>query len=384
MIRRKGECLISCEIDNRHIRRAIELARRGEGLVEPNPMVGCVIAIGDRVIAEGYHHEYGHSHAEVDAIQNLPNDADLSAATIYVTLEPCCHTGKTPPCTEAILRAGIGRVVIAIEDPFPKVAGKGIAQLRKAGLDVVVGSGHDEGLTKSAEDILSPYIKLLRTGRPWVIAKWAMTLDGKIATSTGDSQWISSASSRAIVHQLRGRVDAVIVGSRTALADNPTLTARPTGPRQAARIVFDSTASLATLLPGCELAKTIDAGPVLIAASSSAAEQRVEQLEKVGIEVLRLDGASHTDRLDQLLLELGNRRMTNVLVEGGGGLLGALMDAKQIDEVHAFIAAKIIGGENTPSPIAGVGRTNMANALQLQDVRFEQVEQDIYLHGRTE
>ena len=343
-------------------------------------MVGCVIAIDNRVIAEGYHRKYGEAHAEVDAIQRLPDVADMSSATMYVTLEPCCHTGKTPPCTDAILQSGIRRVVVAVKDPFHKVAGKGIEQLRQAGVQVEVQSGDNASL---AEGILAPYIKLQKTGRPWMIAKWAMTLDGKIATSTGKSQWISSPASREIVHQIRGRVDAIMVGSGTALADNPTLTARPAGARTATRIVVDSMASLATLLPDCKLAKTIDEAPVLIAVSSTAPKARVEQLAAHGMEVLQLDGDTHAARLDQLLLELGSRSMTNVLVEGGAALLGALMDAKQIDEVHAFIAPKIIGGESAPGPVAGVGLTDMASALQLHDVSVEQVEQDVYLRGRT-
>jgi len=217
--------------------RALELAEQGLGYVEPNPMVGCVIAHHDKVIGEGWHQRFGGPHAEVEAIRNagsIPRDA-----TLYVTLEPCCHQGKTPPCTVAIIQAGIRRVVIAQRDPFPQVDGGGIEQLKQQGSKVEVGL-----LEEQAKELNAPYVKLIKTGRPWVIAKWAMTLDGKLATRTGDSRWISNQLSRAVVHQLRGRVDAIMVGRKTAQLDDPQLTARPTGVRIPTRIILDSQASL--------------------------------------------------------------------------------------------------------------------------------------------
>ncbi|MDZ7615653.1 MAG: bifunctional diaminohydroxyphosphoribosylaminopyrimidine deaminase/5-amino-6-(5-phosphoribosylamino)uracil reductase RibD, partial [Patescibacteria group bacterium] len=225
------------ELDRWHMSRALELAARGQGFVEPNPMVGCVIARGAELIGEGWHRRYGGPHAEIEALHLAGPRA--AGATMYVTLEPCCHHGKTPPCTEAILRAAPARVVIAQRDPFPAVAGKGIARLQAAGIQVDVGLAEAE-----ARELNAPYLKLLGTGRPWVMAKWAMTLDGKLATRTAESQWISGPESREIVHQLRGRVDAVIVGRGTAEHDNPALTARPPGARSATRIVLDSGASL--------------------------------------------------------------------------------------------------------------------------------------------
>src|SRR6516165_11597427 len=213
--------------------RALELAERGRGYVEPNPLVGAVVVRDGKIIGEGWHQHYGEAHAEVYALAAAGEPAQ--GATLYVSLEPCCHHGKTPPCTDAVLRAGIRRVVAAMPDPFPAVAGKGAEQLRQAGVPVEFGVGETE-----ARRLNAPYLKLLATGWPWVHAKWAMSLDGKIATRSGDSRWISNETSRRRVHELRGRMDAIIAGIGTVLADNPQLTARPPGPRTPARIVLDS------------------------------------------------------------------------------------------------------------------------------------------------
>ena len=268
------------ELDAWHMARALELAARGEGSVEPNPMVGCVIVRDGETIGEGFHRRFGGPHAEVEALAVAGPRA--RGATAYVTLEPCCHHGKTPPCTGALIAAGISRVVVAQRDPFAKVAGQGIAELAAAGIAVDVGVGADEALRLNA-----PYLKLLQTARPWIIAKWAMTLDGKLATHAGDSRWISSEASRAIVHRLRGRVDAVMVGRGTAQADDPQLTARPPGPRQAARIVVDTTAthSLQSLL-----VKTAREVPVIVAGGAAAPQDRVEALQAAGCEVIACAG----------------------------------------------------------------------------------------------
>ncbi|MFZ5831242.1 MAG: bifunctional diaminohydroxyphosphoribosylaminopyrimidine deaminase/5-amino-6-(5-phosphoribosylamino)uracil reductase RibD, partial [Planctomycetota bacterium] len=211
------------DLDPWHMRRALELAAEGEGYVEPNPMVGCVIAQGAETLGEGWHRRFGGPHAEIEALRIAGPRA--AGATMFVTLEPCCHFGKTPPCTRAVVDAGIRRVVVAIGDPFPAVAGGGLAELRAAGIETTIGV-----LEAEAAELVAPYLKLLRTGLPWVIAKWAMTLDGKIATHTGVSRWISGPESRAVVHRLRGRVDAIVVGRQTAAIDDPQLTARPPGP----------------------------------------------------------------------------------------------------------------------------------------------------------
>jgi diaminohydroxyphosphoribosylaminopyrimidine deaminase/5-amino-6-(5-phosphoribosylamino)uracil reductase len=340
-------------------------------------MVGCVIVRGGEIVGEGFHERFGGQHAEVSALAAAGERAD--GATAYVTLEPCCHHGKTPPCTEALVDAGIKRVVAAVEDPFPKVAGRGFAALRAAGIRYDVGVRAAE-----ANWLIAPYRKLINTGRPWVIAKWAMTLDGKLATRTGDSKWISSEASRAVVHQLRGRVDAVVVGSGTAGIDDPLLTARPANhadlKRVATRIVVDSAASLCN---ESRLVQTAADAPVLVAASSDANASAVDRLVKQCVEVYRCSGSSHEERLHSLLDELGRRRMTNVLVEGGGRLLGSLFDIGAVDEVHVFIAPKFSGGADALSPVGGAGIDRMTAALQLADIAIEELDGDVYIHGRV-
>jgi diaminohydroxyphosphoribosylaminopyrimidine deaminase/5-amino-6-(5-phosphoribosylamino)uracil reductase len=364
--------------DNRYMDRALALAVQGIGYVEPNPPVGCVIVRDGKIIGEGYHEHFGGPHAEINALQSLREPASAGGCTAYVTLEPCCHHGKTPPCTQALIAAGVKRVVSAVLDPFEKVSGQGIAELKSAGIECTVGVRAAE-----ANWLLAPYRKLITTGRPWVIAKWAMTLDGKLATRTGDSQWISSEASRAVVHELRGRVDAILVGSGTAHADNPLLTARPVDPsavrRTATRVVVDSSASLS---PESRLARTAREIPVLVATSEGASAASTSQLAQAGAQIIPCSGATHADRMLALLVELGRRRMTNVLVEGGSKLLGTLFDMKAIDEVHVFIAPKLAGGASAISPVAGAGIVRMSRALSLADLAIEELDGDVHIHGR--
>jgi diaminohydroxyphosphoribosylaminopyrimidine deaminase/5-amino-6-(5-phosphoribosylamino)uracil reductase len=366
----------AAEDDNRHMGHALALAARGQGRVEPNPMVGCVIVRDGQVVGEGFHEFFGGPHAEANALAMAGSQA--AGATAYVTLEPCCHHGKTPPCARALIDAGIQRIVAAVQDPFPLVDGGGIAQLRGAGLQCDLGLRAAE-----ANWLLAPYRKLLITGRPWVIAKWAMTLDGKLATRTGNSQWISSEASRGVVHQLRGRVDAIIVGSGTARDDDPLLTARPADhadrKRIATRIVVDSAASLSL---ESRLVRTAGDIPVMAAVAESADRTACEQLTAAGVEIYRCPGETHAARLDALLEELGRRRMTNVLVEGGSRLLGTYFDLRAVDEVHVFIAPKIAGGASALGPIGGAGIERMAEALRLADIAMEELEGDMYIHGR--
>lgn len=358
--------------DRPYMARALELAARGQGRVEPNPMVGCVIVAGDQIVGEGWHTRFGGQHAEPEALQAA--GAAASQATMFVTLEPCCHYGKTPPCTEAIVRAGIRRVVVAHRDPFPQVSGGGIGQLQQAGVQVDVGLMEPE-----ARWLNAPYLKLLSSGRPWVLAKWAMTLDGKIAAPSGDSRWVSGESARRRVHQLRGRMDAILVGGATALADNPQLTVRPAGPRVPTRIVVDSRAALPL---EHVLVRTAREVPVLVAAGPQAPAERCRSLREAGCEVWVSTSEDRAQRLLELLDELGRRRMTNVLVEGGGQLLGSLFDADAIDEVHGFVAFKLIGGRSAPPPIGGTGRSRMAEAAFLQEPEVECLDEDVYIHGR--
>jgi diaminohydroxyphosphoribosylaminopyrimidine deaminase/5-amino-6-(5-phosphoribosylamino)uracil reductase len=330
-----------------------------------------VVCREGRIVGEGWHQRFGGPHAEIEALQAAGDQA--AGARLYVNLEPCCHQGKTPPCTQAIVQAGVARVVAAMPDPFPQVAGGGLAELTQAGLHVEVGCCASEAARLNA-----PYLKLVSLGRPWVIAKWAMTLDGKLASRTGDSRWISSPASRRIVHELRGRVDAILVGRGTIEADDPQLTARPPGARIATRIVADRRASLAT---ASRLVQSASQAPVLVAAGPEAAAEDVARLQAAGCEVLPCPGESDVQRLEALLFELGRRRMTNVLVEGGGVLLGALFDGRLIDEVHVFIAPRLLGGRAAPSPLAGLGLAKIEQACRLSDVQVREVEGDVYVQG---
>jgi diaminohydroxyphosphoribosylaminopyrimidine deaminase/5-amino-6-(5-phosphoribosylamino)uracil reductase len=354
--------------------RTIELAQQGCGCVEPNPMVGCVLVRDGAVVGEGWHQRFGGPHAEIEALAAAGDKAQ--GADAYVTLEPCCHQGKTGPCTESLISAGVARVIVGSEDPNPQVAGNGLAELRAAGMVVEVGV-----LAEQAAELIAPFAKLVTAGRPWVIAKWAMTLDGKLATRTGSSQWISGEASRAVVHAIRGRVDAILVGCGTVEADDPLLTARPPGPRTATRIVLDSSARLS---PHSKLVQSVDQGPLLIAVSKDAPADRCQSLEACGAEILVLPGDDHAARTMALLDELGRRQMTNLLVEGGPKVFGALHDIGAVDEVHVFIAPKLVGGADAPSAIAGLGLAEMTTALCLRSPRIEVLGDDVYVTGRVE
>jgi diaminohydroxyphosphoribosylaminopyrimidine deaminase/5-amino-6-(5-phosphoribosylamino)uracil reductase len=354
------------------MRRALELARRGEGWVEPNPQVGAVVLGHDgSVVGEGWHARFGGPHAEVVALAAAGDSA--RGGTLVVTLEPCCHHGKTPPCTDAVIASGVRRVVIAAEDPFPRVSGAGVARLRAAGLEVETGT-----LAAEAERITAPFRRLVNDGRPWVIAKWAMSLDGRIATSGGDSRWISGEASRARVHALRGRMDAIMVGIGTALADDPLLTARPTGPRTPLRVVLDSEARLP---PTARLVRTAGEFPLLVAVGPHAPAGRVAALAEAGCDVWRGEDHDRNGRLARLLHHLGERRLTNLLVEGGNGLLGSLLDGGWIDEVWAFVAPKLIGGSAAPSPCGGRGVERVAGAPCIDAEEVVCIDGDVLVRG---
>jgi len=359
--------------DEQLMRRALELARRGEGLVEPNPMVGAVIASasGVDVIAEGWHSVFGGPHAEVAALAVA--GAAARGGTLAITLEPCCHHGKTPPCTAAIIAAGIARVIVATRDPYPAVNGGGIDALRRAGIEVRTGV-----CEQAARRLTAPFRTVVEQRRPWLIAKWAMSLDGHVATASGESRWISSEPSRAIVHELRGRMDGIVCGIGTVLADDPLLTARPAGPRQALRVVLDSAARLPI---ESRLVRTAREVPVLVATGPTAPADRLRALASAGCEIWQANAADPRDRLHELLTELGSRRLTNVLVEGGPTVLGSLADAHAIDEVWAFIAPKIIGGAASPSPITGTGIATIASAAAIEIEHTEHPGGDLFISG---
>jgi diaminohydroxyphosphoribosylaminopyrimidine deaminase/5-amino-6-(5-phosphoribosylamino)uracil reductase len=333
--------------DERHMRRALSLALRGQGRVEPNPMVGCVIVRGRRVVGEGYHRRFGGPHAEVHALRQAGSKA--RGATVYVTLEPCCHQGKTPPCTEALIKAGVGRVVVAMRDSFPPVCGRGFRLLRSAGMDVSSGL-----LGREARRLNAPYIKLQKTGQPWVILKWAQSLDGKIATRTGDSQWISCLRSRQWAHRIRSRVDAIVVGVGTVLADDPSLTCRDAPVRRiATRVVLDPNLRTPT---GAKLVRTAREVPTMIVTDNRGGRsRRAAALEHKGVEILCVKRKRNGLDLQALLRALGRRNMTNIMVEGGGRSLGAFYDAGLADEAIVFVAPRLIGGEDAVSPLAGIG-----------------------------
>ena len=325
------------------MRQALDLARRGAGLVEPNPMVGAVVvaADGSTVVGTGWHERFGGPHAEVASLAAA--GAAAHGATLFVTLEPCCHHGKTPPCTDAILAAGVARVVVAAGDPFPEVSGRGLAALRGAGIAVDVGlCGHE------AARLIAPFAKLATTHTPWVIAKWAMSLDGRMTPPAGGDRWISSEASRALVHDLRGRCDAILVGIGTALADDPLLTARPPGPRIPVRVVLDGAARLPL---SSRLVQSARVTPLLVAIGPQTPAERISALAQAGCEVWRSDAPDRDARLAALLGELGRRRLTNLLVEGGPEVLESFRAIGAIDEVWSFISPKLLGGgSSTPAP----------------------------------
>lgn len=370
----------STQRDETWMQRAIDLARRGEGCVEPNPMVGCVIVKDENCIAEAWHEKFGQGHAEVNAIQSAASS--VAGATAYVSLEPCAHTGKTGPCTKALIDAKIARVVIAVTDPNPEVASKGIEQLKAAGIEVTTGV-----LEAQAREVLSPYLKVVERNKPWVIAKWAMTVDGKIATASGDSEWISNDQSRHLVHRLRARVDAIMVGSGTARADNPSLTVRLPGveeelefePRVPLRIVFDSKADTAVV---SNLVKTASEVPTLFAVGPQHDTKQVARYVEHGVEIFIGESLSHHDRMIELLMHLAARDITNLMVEGGGRLLGILNDLGEIDEIHSFIAPKLLGGYHAVTPVTGLDRNRIADGTEMKLQTAERVGDDVYLVHR--
>ncbi|WP_315851964.1 bifunctional diaminohydroxyphosphoribosylaminopyrimidine deaminase/5-amino-6-(5-phosphoribosylamino)uracil reductase RibD [Tautonia rosea] len=362
---------IVTEEDRRWMRLALAEAGRGLGWVEPNPMVGAVVVRDGKLVAVGHHARYGGPHAEVVALQAAGEAAQ--GATLYVTLEPCCHVGKTPPCTDAVIASGITRVVAAMRDPFPRVAGGGFARLRDAGLKVQWGVEETE-----ARFLNAPYLKRLTVGRPFVTAKWAMTLDGKTACQSGDSKWISNPRSRSVVHALRGRMDGILAGIGTVLLDDPELTARPNGPRSPTRIILDSTARLPI---DSKLALTALRVPVWVVVSQMAPPDRVHSLQQMGVELIPMQGDGPIP-IPDLLDELGRRGLTNVLVEGGGRVLGAFLDAGEVDAVEVFIAPTLEGGSHHFTPFRGLGVTRMAEALRLTRHRVSLLDGDVSLSGQ--
>lgn len=353
--------------------RAIELAERGKGWVNPNPLVGAVIVKEGRVIGEGWHECFGGLHAERNAFKNCSESAE--GATLYVTLEPCCHYGKTPPCTEAVIEHRIARVVIGLLDPNPLVAGKGAELLREAGIEVVIGV--EEEKVREQNRI---FLKYITTGRPWIVLKAAMTLDGKIATYTGDSKWVSGEQSRRLVQEMRCTYQGIMVGSGTVKADDPLLNCRLGGKvRQPVRIVVDGRASIDL---ESRLVKTATDYRLIIAHTMKADERKLACLRELGVETLICRQREGYVDLSDLSEQLGRLGIDSILLEGGGRLNEVFLRSGLVDEVYAFVAPKIIGGKDAKTAVEGEGIAQMSDALVLHRVTVEKIGEDILIKGR--
>jgi diaminohydroxyphosphoribosylaminopyrimidine deaminase/5-amino-6-(5-phosphoribosylamino)uracil reductase len=361
----------STEFDSEMMRRALHLAGQGQALVSPGPLVGCVIATPEgQVVGEGYYVYEQVKHAETYALEQAGERA--KGAIAYVSLEPHAHHGRTAPCTDALIKAGIARVVAPIDDPNPKVSGKGFAHLRSAGLEVSVGL-----LSREVERLNEKYLHFMRTGRPFVHLKLASSLDGKIATRTGDSRWITGPESRAQVHELRHEYDAILIGAGTARADDPLLTDRSQKKRRKplVRVVLDEKLGLS---PESKLVQTAKESPVLIFTGQSVSSSASDAMPP-GVEVVR-DAANGRD-LAAVLDELGRREIQSLLVEGGANVAGKFLDAGLVNKVSFFIAPKIIGGLDAPTAIGGLGVEKLAEGIELRDVKVTQRGEDVEFTG---
>lgn len=367
---------LTTETDRRHLARAIELAEQGRGRVSPNPLVGAVIACGRATLGEGFHSALGAPHAEVEAI-SAAGEQNLDGATLYVSLEPCCHRGRTPPCTDAIMRAGITRVVVASDDPSEHASGRGLGMLRDDGVEVVVADGE---LALRARLLNQPFRKHARTGRPWVLFKSAMTLDGKVATKGGDSQWISGEASRQRAHYWRAECDAVVVGIGTALADDPQLTARiPRVARQPRRVVFDA---LARLPLRSKLVRDARKVPLTVVVSRAAPRAATDALRTHGADVILATGENEPARVRSALDQLGAEGIGSILLEGGPHLAGAFLDAGEVDEIRLFLAPIVLGGRTARDPLEGEGVERIADAVRALTLHCERVNGDLLISAR--
>ena len=356
-----------------HMRLAVELAKRGTGWTAPNPLVGAVLVKDGTIIGQGWHAKCGELHAERHALQNCT--ASPRGATLYVTLEPCCHQGRQPPCTDAILEAGIARVVVGSSDPNPLVAGKGLELLRSRGVEV------ESGGLKSECDALNPvFFHFIQTRRPYVVMKYAMTMDGKIATRTGASQWITGEEARQRVHQDRNRYTAILVGVGTVLADDPQLTCRLPGGRDPVRVICDS--RLRTPLTA-QVVTTARQVSTWIATCCQDPERQAPYLA-AGCRVLELPEREGRVDLEALLEALGKENLSSVLLEGGAELAGAALAGGLVQHLQAYIAPKLFGGRQAPGPSGGPGVELPAQAPVLQDYSLTRYGQDILLEGELE
>lgn len=363
------------KIDEMYMERALALAARGRGTTTPNPMVGAVIVKDGRVIGEGYHIRAGEGHAEVNAFRNAEeNGEDVTGATMYVTLEPCSHYGKTPPCADKIVEKGIGRVVVGALDPNPLVAGRGIEKIRSAGIPAATGI-----LAEKSIALNEVFMKYIVTKRPFVVLKAAMSLDGKIATADGESQWISCETSREEVQRLRHELTGIMVGIGTVLADDPMLNCRIPGGKQPVRIVVDSR----LMIPeDSRLVSSAGEYPLIVAALKNCNEEKKQRLEACGVQVLEV-GANPEGHVDlNILMDcLGAMQIDSILLEGGGRLTEGALQAGIVDKVQFYIAPMLIGGEGAKTPVEGRGIHVLSNAWHISDWKAETIGDDIKITG---
>ncbi len=359
------------------MRSALKLAEKGIGSVEPNPAVGCLIVKAGQVIGKGYHKKFGGPHAEINAIEDCRTlGVKPEGGTMYVTLEPCCHEGKTGPCTQAIIGAGIAQVIVATGDPSGHAAGQGLEQLRQAGIDVAVGLCEEE-----AKRLNAPFFKYATTARPWVVLKWAQSLDGKLAYAkpSAEHRWITNEASRKDAHKLRRRVGAVLVGIKTALADDPLLTPRPSKGKKPTRIVLDDQLRIPL---GCRLLRTTKTSPVLVWTKKATVDAKsglVERIRKKNAEVVAYDDTCGLSNLLLLMQELGRREIQQVLVEGGPQVVAAFLREGLADEVCVYIAPKILGAEGTA--YVGEPMVDSVQAMGLQHVEIKAFGADVRVRG---
>ncbi len=356
-----------------YMKRVLRLARKGRGLTSPNPMVGALVVREGKVVGKGYHHAAGEAHAEVLALAEAGSQA--AGATIYTNLEPCCHTGKrTSPCTEAIIKSGIKSVVSAMKDPNPMVYGKGFERLRDAGIEVV-----DELLLSEAEALNEAFIKYQVTGKPFVTLKAAMTLDGRIATASGESRWISGEKARAEVDRLRAEVDAVLIGVGTVLADNPMLKLRKVRGKNPLRIVIDPQLRVPMT---CNLISNLESTSTLILSTAEASAEKTQDLRDKGITVVPLPNEAGTISFESILNCLGQRGLTSLLIEGGAGLNGIALRSGLVDRVIFYIAPKFLCGEDAKAVVGGKAIEALSSALALENIKVKRLGEDIRIEGR--
>ncbi len=358
-----------------YMRRALELARKGEGHTSPNPMVGCVVVKDGRIISEGYHEKYGEFHAERNALTRCTEDT--AGADLYVTLEPCCHQGKTPPCTDIIIEKKIARVFVGSMDSNPLVAGKGVQILRDHGIYVETGI-----LDAECRKLNEVFYHYIATKTPFVVMKYAMTLDGKIACATGDSKWVTGEIARTQVHRMRGRYRGIMVGIGTVLADDPMLNCRVEGGVDPVRIICDSNLHIST---ESQIVKTASDIETIVACSQEALEserkqEKIRRLKEAGIQIIGTEGA-HGVNLVELMKKLGGQNIDSILLEGGGTLNASALEDGIVNKVYAYIAGKLIGGMDARSPVEGMGIDRMADAITLQNVEIEKLGDDFCIVG---